>query len=83
MIDVDGIENRAVDQRLSGVCQSILDHRYRKEFCEYISRPLIFTVLAGDVKFFNGVTVDGGLDSADDGVVTVDPHTLLVMRNRK
>ena len=50
---------------------------------EYVSRPLIFTLLVRDVKPFNGVTVDGGLVSIDDRVVAVDPDSLLVMRNGK
>jgi hypothetical protein len=50
---------------------------------EYISRPLIFTLLVRDVKLFNSVTIDGGLVSIDDRVVAVDPHSLLVMRNGK
>lgn len=50
---------------------------------EYVSRPLIFTLLVRDVKLFNGVTVDGGLVSIDDRVVAVDPDSLLVMRNGK
>jgi hypothetical protein len=47
---------------------------------EYVSHPLIFTLLVRDVKLFNGVTVDGGLVSIDDRVVAVDPDGLLVMR---
>jgi hypothetical protein len=50
---------------------------------EYKSRPLIFTFLVRDVKFFKGETVNGGLVSVDDWVVAVDPDSLLVMRNRE
>lgn len=41
---------------------------------EYISRQLIFTVIARDVKLLNSVMGDGGLVSIDDGIVSVDPH---------
>ena len=46
---------------------------------EYISRPLFFTVLARDINLFNSVTIDGRLVSIDDGAVTEDPYSLLVM----
>jgi hypothetical protein len=50
---------------------------------EYISCPLIFTILACDVKLFNSVTIDRGLVSINDRIVTIDPNSLLVMRNGK
>jgi hypothetical protein len=32
---------------------------------EYVSRPLIFTLVVRDVKLLNGITVDGDLVSID------------------
>jgi hypothetical protein len=51
--------------------------------CESISRPPLFTVIVGHVKPFNDVTIDTGLVSVNDGVVTVNPHGFVIMRDRK
>jgi hypothetical protein len=50
---------------------------------EYISRPLIFTILIRNVKLFNSVTVDGSLVSINVRIVTVDLDGLLILRNGK
>ncbi len=47
--------------------------------CENVCRPLVFTILVGDVELFNGMTIYRSLVPVNDGVVTIDPHSLLVM----
>jgi hypothetical protein len=46
---------------------------------EYISRPLIFTAIARDIKLLNRVRIDGGLVFINDGVAIIDPYSLLVI----
>jgi hypothetical protein len=50
---------------------------------KYVCRPLVFTVLIGDVELFNSITIDRSLVPVNDRVVTVDPYSLLVMQNGK
>ena len=47
------------------------------------TRPLIYTLLARNIKLFYSETVNGSLISIDDRIVAVDPDSLLVMRNGK
>jgi hypothetical protein len=47
--------------------------------CEYISRLLILTGLARDIRLLNRIRIERGLVFIDDGVVTVDPCSLLVI----
>jgi hypothetical protein len=59
------------------VCQTIDVINIRRE---YVSRPLIYTLLVRDIKLFNSETVDEGLVSINNRVVAIDPNSFLVMR---
>src|SRR5690349_19266286 len=52
-------------------------------FGEFIGRPLILTIQCLEVERMDGVAVECGFVFLDHGVMTVNPHRPVIVRDRK
>ncbi len=48
---------------------------------EFVRRPLFFTI--GEIEFTNRVTIEGSLVPLNQGVVAIDSHGGMIVRDRK
>ncbi len=46
---------------------------------EFAGRPLLFTILAGEIKLLDVMAVEGCILSINQSVMSVDPNSLIIV----